>query len=66
MSRQNKAVRTAATAAHFTALHKSGQRGPARTTPKRNNKARQSNSPDRMLARLKILADVRTAVMRGR
>ena len=67
MSRQSKQAKRAVLAAEFTQLHKQGQRGPKRTTPKRSNQYRISierrKSVDAFLAALaNRLRDARKAL----
>lgn len=59
MSRQNKQVKRNILAAEITRLHKAGDRGPAKTAPKK--RAGRHKDPDRQAARAEALASIRNA-----
>jgi hypothetical protein len=59
MSRQNKQAKRAVLAAEFTQLHKNGDRGPAKTTPKK--RVGRHRDGERQAARAEALSEMRNA-----
>ncbi len=59
MSRQNKQAKRAVLAAEITRLHKAGDRGPEKTTPKK--RVGRHRDGERQAARAEALAGIRTA-----
>lgn len=60
VSRQNKQVKRNILAAEITRLHKAGDRGPAKTAPKK--RAGRHKDPDRQAARAEALNEMRKRI----